>query len=65
MFHTYSTPIAAMKGLRDSGLDRLDHEFKDVIGGIQPVVICESIRDAESVQARGFNSRLTVEYAAD
>jgi hypothetical protein len=65
MFHTYSTPIAAMQALKDSGLDRLDTEMRDVGGGLQPVVICNSIRDAETVQGRGFNSRLVTEFAAD
>ncbi len=65
MFNTYSTPIAAMNALKDSGLAHMDHEMRDVIGGLQPVVICHSIHDAEEVQTRGFNSRLPVEYAAD
>jgi hypothetical protein len=65
MFHTYPTPIAAMQALKTSGLDRLDSEMKDVGGGLQPVLICHSISDAEAVQEQGFNARLATEFAAD
>ena len=65
MFNTYTTPIAAQNALRDSGLDRMDHEFKYVGGGLQPVIVCHSIRDAEEVQTRGFNSRLQHAFASD
>ncbi|PZR65623.1 MAG: hypothetical protein DI537_51035 [Stutzerimonas stutzeri] len=64
-FNTYDTPIAATNALRDNGLDILDFEMRDVIGGLQPVLICHSIRDAEEVQNRGFNSRLVADFASD
>ena len=65
MFNTYATPIAAMNALKASGLDRLDSEMRDVGGGLQPVLIFHSISDAETIQSRGFNSRLAIEYATD
>lgn len=65
MFNTYATPAAARAALRFSGLDILDMELRPTFDGVQPVLICHSIRDAEEVQNRGFSARLDVEYATD
>lgn len=66
MFNTYTNPVAAVQALREKGFDKLDFELRPVLGGqIQPIVVCESLHDAEVIRDSGFNARLAIEYAAD
>ncbi|RYF03401.1 MAG: hypothetical protein EOO77_31130 [Oxalobacteraceae bacterium] len=66
MFNQYQSADAAKNAVDANGFGPLDLVFEPMLGGgVQPVLICDHIRDAEIVQRSGFNARLRVEYAAD
>lgn len=62
MFNTYPTPVAALAALAENGLGHIDREIRHVVGGLQPILLCVSLRDAEEIQSRGFNARLAPEF---